>query len=161
MQPGTKTLAPTDIRRDPRKPPSFCEHFKHIKRMRSISDTPSNDLMIRGIEITQEPVQPTVECPSEVTNTENLNLNIELTECCHCLDDKHLSDRLNIEQILQDECKVKIFEKPLENGKPKHLEVVRRSEVKEPSPRTVQVISVKLNTRKLEEESEVSDEIRA
>lgn len=56
MSPDTETLAPKDIKRDPRKPPSFCVNFKTTSAAAATATDERNiietsEFFIRGIEI--------------------------------------------------------------------------------------------------------------
>lgn len=53
MSPETETLAPKDIKRDPRKPPPFCQNFKLFPNTSDERKQPPDafDLTIRGTEI--------------------------------------------------------------------------------------------------------------
>lgn len=54
ISPETETLAPKDIKRDPRKPPPFCQNFKISPNSTAINDDKnpdSFDFVIRGTEI--------------------------------------------------------------------------------------------------------------
>lgn len=54
MSPETETLAPKDIKRDPRKPPPFCQNFKIYSNATGNDERKqpdSFDFIIRGTEI--------------------------------------------------------------------------------------------------------------
>lgn len=54
IAPETETLAPKDIKRDPRKPPPFCQNFKIFSNAATNNDErklDSLDFFIRGTEI--------------------------------------------------------------------------------------------------------------
>lgn len=51
MSPDTETLVPKDIKRDPRKPPSFCMNFKSAISCAEDRKCLQGDFYIQGIEI--------------------------------------------------------------------------------------------------------------
>lgn len=52
ISPETETLAPKDIKRDPRKPPPFCQNFKIFPTTSNDDRKPNSfDFFIRGTEI--------------------------------------------------------------------------------------------------------------
>lgn len=52
ISPETETLAPKDIKRDPRKPPPFCQNFKIFSNANNDERKPDSlDFFIRGTEI--------------------------------------------------------------------------------------------------------------
>ncbi|KAJ6636647.1 hypothetical protein Bhyg_15238 [Pseudolycoriella hygida] len=54
ISPETETLAPKDVKRDPRKPPPFCQNFKLFSNTNACSDDRKSDtldFLIRGTEI--------------------------------------------------------------------------------------------------------------
>lgn len=53
IAPDTETLAPKDIKRDPRKPPPFCQNFKIFSNATNAEERKpdSLDFFIRGTEI--------------------------------------------------------------------------------------------------------------
>lgn len=89
MSPDTETLVPKDIKRDPRKPPSFCMNFKSTISCAEDRKCLQSDFYIQGIEIADRIRLPDVEnedCGTEEDQRESVTIVQHSEMDCTCKD---------------------------------------------------------------------------
>lgn len=142
IAPDTKTLAPTAIKRDPRKQPPFCQYFK-IPTHQSVDEKQQNypEFLIRGIEITEKTKNSSAEnvpSPDDIL----LDTTIVHDECTCCVPNELL---LNLDGYEMDN----FGHLPGDSRTPTPMRgtMLLRDGHRKSSPATEQVIRITMNNK--------------
>lgn len=154
MSPDTETLVPKDIKRDPRKPPSFCMNFKSAISSAEDRKCLQNDIYIQGIEIADRLRLSGVEnvncCDADENQSESVTIVQHSEMDCSCND---ASAVLNGLMLKLDGYEMDTFgHLPGDSRTPTPSRGLMTSRLcrvlrREPSPSTEQVIRITMNKK--------------